>query len=65
MVIVDNPPREVVERGKKRRGPVSRVVVRLRADVADAQGKPWLRAFERLALRLLVAAEHDRLFGRI
>ena len=51
----------VVERGEECRGPVAGVVVRGRPDMADPEGEPRLGPFKRLALRLLVAAEHHGL----
>lgn len=51
----------VVERGEKRCGPVARIVMSGRPDVADPEGKPRLGPLKRLALGLLVAAEHHSL----
>jgi hypothetical protein len=47
---------EIGEGGKRRNGAVTRVVVGVGADVADAERQPGLSALQRLALALLVAA---------
>ena len=56
---------EVAKRRKQRDGAVARVVVRARANVSQPQRQSRLSAFERLALALLVATEHQRLVGRV
>ena len=50
---------EIVHRREQRDGAVSDIVVGLGADVAGAERQSRLRAFQRLDLRLLVAAQHD------
>jgi len=52
-----------VERREQRRRPVARVVVRTPFDVPRAHGEDGLGAVERLDLRLLVDAEHERFVG--
>jgi hypothetical protein len=52
---------EIGERGKQRDGAVTRVVVGLGADVANAERQPGLGTLQRLLLALLVAAQHQRL----
>ena len=63
--VVDDPARRVVERGEERRRSVPDVVVGLRPHVPDAQRKARLGPFQRLALRLFVAAEQDGMLGRV
>ena len=65
MVIMKNATGSVVESGEKRRRAVAYVIVRLRSDVSGAKLQSGLRSFKRLTLGLLVATEHDGVFGRI
>ena len=65
VVVVDDPARQIVEGCEERRRAVARVVVRLRADVPDPERQARLRALERLALGLLVAAEDDGVLRRV
>src|SRR5579883_2633660 len=44
---------------------MANVVMRLRANVADAEGQPRLRPFQSLALALFVAAQHQRFVRRL
>ena len=62
---VDQLALQVAEGGEQADRTVPVVVVGLRADVPGAERQAWLGAFQRLALRLLVAAQHDRLLGGI
>ena len=62
---VDQFPVQVVQRGEQRDRAVPDVIVRLGADVPLAQREAGLRAFQGLALRFLVAAEHQGLLGRV
>ena len=55
----------IVESREKGCRSVPCVIVRHRSDMPDAEREPWLRPFERLALRFLVATEHDGLFRRV
>ena len=55
-------PRGIVEGGEQRCRSMARIVMRERLDVSDSQRKPRLSPLQCLTLRLLVAAEHDRLF---
>jgi len=50
---------EVVEGRKQGEGAVAHEVMRAGTDRANAQRQPWLCAFQGLALRLLVAAQHQ------
>ena len=65
MVVVYDLAGEIVKSREKGCRPMPCVVVRLSSDVPDAERETWLRPFERLALRFLVATEHDGLFGRV
>ncbi len=61
----DDRPREDVQRGKQRRGPVPAVVMRVRARASAFQRQARLGALQRLNLRLLVDAEHQRFLRRV
>ena len=54
-----------VERREQRQRPVTLVVVAAPLGLAGAHGQQRLSAIERLHLRLLVDAQHDRALGRI
>src|ERR1700751_5823161 len=56
---------EIIERGEQGQRAVPHVIMSLGADVANAQRQTRLRALERLALRFLIAAQHQCLLGRI
>ena len=56
---------EDVERGKQGRRTVPHVVVGDALDVAEAQWRHRLSPFQRLALALLVDAQHQRVVGRV
>ena len=50
---------QVAQGGEQANRAMPVVIVRARADVPAAQRQPRLGAFQRLALRLFVAAQHD------
>ena len=52
---------EIIEGGEQGQRAMPHVIMGLGANVANAQGQTWLRTLERLALRFLVAAQHQRL----
>ena len=54
-----------VERGEQRRRAVTYVVVGDAFDIAEAHRQHGLGALERLALTLLVDAQHQRMIGRV
>jgi hypothetical protein len=56
---------EIIERGKQGQCAMSRVIVGLGANVANAERQTRLRALQRLALRFLVAAQYQRLVRRV
>src|SRR6516165_9501638 len=56
---------EIIERGEQGQGAVPYVIMGLGADVANAQRQTRLRALERLALRFLIAAQHQGLLRRV
>ena len=56
---------EIIERREQGQSAVPHVIMGLGANVPDPQGQTGLRAFERLALRFLVAAHHQRLVRRV
>lgn len=56
---------EVIQGGEQRDRAMADVVVGPSADMADAQRQVRLGPFQRLALALLVAAEHQRLVRRV
>jgi len=59
------PAGGVVERSEQAQDAVPDVVVRERLDLPGFQRQGGLRALEGLALRLLVAAQHDAVFRRV
>jgi len=56
---------EIVQRRKQRECPVSDIVMGFGLDMANAEWQTGLGAFQRLALRLLIAAEDQSFFRRI
>jgi len=54
-----------VQRGKQRRGAVALGVVGHRAGATLFDRQRWLGAIQRLDLRLLVHAQHDRVLRRV
>ena len=56
---------EYVQCGEQRRHAVALVVVRQRRTPSTFERQTGLRAVERLDLRLLVAAQHQRMLGRV
>jgi hypothetical protein len=56
---------EVIERGEQSQRAVPHLIMGFGANVPDAQRQARLRALERLALRFRVAAQHQRLVGRV
>src|SRR6516165_8307281 len=56
---------EIVERGEQGQRAMPHVIMGLGANVPDPQGQAGLRALERLALRFLVAAQHQRFLWRL
>ena len=56
---------EIIERGEQGQRAVPHLIMGLGTDVANAQRQPRLRALERLALRFLIAAQHEGLFRRV
>lgn len=56
---------QIVQRGKQGQGAVAKVIVGGGLDMADAQWQARLSTFQRLALRLLVAAQHQRFLRRV
>ena len=55
-------PSCIVEGCEKRSCSMACIVVCGCSDVSDPKRKSWLSSLERLALRLLITAEHNRLF---
>jgi len=54
-----------VQGGEERGCAVPDIVVRTALDLAGPHRQQWLRAVERLYLRLLINAEHERLLRRV
>jgi len=65
MPLADHAAALGVERREERRGPVAHVVVSPPLHLARAPGQPRLTAVQRLDLRLLVHAQHQRLIRRV
>ena len=63
--LADDPALQHVERGEQCRRAVALVIMGHRPAAAALHRQPWLRAVERLDLRLLVDRQHQRVLGRI
>lgn len=61
----DQASLKIVQRGEQPDGAVAYIIVRLRADMADAQRQPRLGAFKCLHLAFFIKAEHQRLVRRV
>ncbi len=61
----EDPTVEVIERREERHGAVACIVVGASANMANPQGQSGLGSLQRLALAFLVAAQDERLVGRV
>ena len=61
----DQPPLKVIERSELGHGAMANVIVRLRADMADAQRQSRLGTVQGLNLTFFIAAQHQCLVWRV
>lgn len=60
----DQPPLKVIERSEQGHGAMANVIVRLRADMADAQRQSRFGTLQGLSLTFFIAAQHQCLVRR-
>lgn len=61
----DQPPLKVIERSEEGYGAVANIIVRMRADMADAQKQSRLGTLQGLNLTFFIAAQHQCLVWRV